>query len=194
MGVGITNKPKIETRVRIRVLFDVICNLSSAFGFPDSAQRLLEIGILHQQVLKTITAYYMDNKNTCVGLVTFKIDWALHKMLAESSDGESLEIDNTKSLRDQYAEWAEDLVKYIVMMKKKYAVVRTDIRVTYIDELYYDSNVDKLQKVRESMGTHPCKKTDAITYNNSKVESFAREIECRSSFLPELAIVVQSRD
>lgn len=189
METAINLNLDITTKVRIQVLYDVIKELSTAFGFPNTINKILYKGIVDRQILSSIYAHYMNDKNLSVGLVKFNIDWKKQKMYAETSTGKEIEIKNDVPLIEQFALWATDIVNYVNIMQRKFKVKKVRVFFRYRDEIRNDPVADK--EADEFLGLSKSK--EIIKYSTKDGKEFERKMKFISEMLPELEIEIQSK-
>lgn len=185
---NINTNLNIETRVRLFVLYDIIKNLATSFGFPKTIEETLKKGIRDEQILSSVYAYYLDDEDKAVGKVAFEIDWELYEMYTSTELGKEIVIDNKIPLVDQFANWSTDIVKYVNEMREKLNVKKIKVYYRYRAEIRNDAIKDK--EADEFLGL--VKSNKKIEFNNEKAENFKRDMTCISEMLPELEINIQS--
>jgi hypothetical protein len=178
----------IMLQVRIRVLYDVINNLTTAFGFPSSIADILYKGIVKKQILESVYAYYINEEDKAVGKAEFIIDWDKYNLYANTGSGRNIEIDTTSSLLDQFATWAQDLINYIEMMQTTLHVSRIKVFFRYRKEIRTDCSKDK--EADDFLGL--TKATNNIDFDDHETSEFQRIMNCTSEMLPELEIIISS--
>ncbi len=186
---GINTNLNIKTRVRLYVLYDIIKNLSESFGFPKTIEKTLQRGIKEKQILSSVYAYYLDAEEQAIGKVTFEIDWETYEMYASTESGKDIIINDKIPLVDQFANWANDIIKYVSEMSEKYGVKKIQVYYRYRPEIRNDAIKDK--EADEFLGL--AKSDKKIEFNNDKAENFARQMTYVSELLPELKIDIQSK-
>lgn len=189
MDTNLNLKLNIKTKVRIQVLYDVLKELCTAFNFPKSTISILHKGIVEKQILSSVYAHYLDKNEKSVGLVRFNIDWNKHKMYADTTMGNKIEISNEKTLMEQFALWSTDIIKYIQIMQKELNVKKIDVYYRYIDKIRNDPIADK--EADEFLGL--VKSKNNIKFNEEKKDDFERKMRFVSEMLPELEIEIQSK-
>lgn len=179
----------LETCVRIQVLHDVVRNLCTDFGLPDSIIDVLYKGIVEKQLLATISAYYIDFEDNAVGMVEFKIDWQKHELYAVTDTGKEITIRKQVSLMDQFAEWSHDIVNYVNDMRKALGVEDIKVYFSYKDEIKKNPRSSLEADVFLGLvnATVPKK------FNDAKEKEFIRKMGFTSEMLPELRISIESR-
>lgn len=188
MDSGISLSVDIKTRVRIKVLYDVIKELCCAFDFPERTLEVIHKGIVEKQILKSISADYIDDRGESVGMIRFNIDWEKHKMYAESTMGKYIEIQSDKPLIEQFALWSNDIVSYIKIMQKELNVKTIHVYYHYREEIWRDPVADK--EADAFLGLS--KTTEKYKYNNEKSIRFERKMKFVSQMLPELELEIRS--
>ena len=186
---GINTNLNLETKVRLFVLYDVIKNLSSSFGFPDTIEKTLKRGIRDRLILSSVYAYYFDDEDKAVGKVSFEIDWSTYEMYASTELGKEIVIKNNIPLVDQFANWSTDIIKYVNTMRKKLNVKRIQVYYRYRTEIRNDAV--KSKEADEFLGLFRSNKQ--IEFNSEKADDFDREMIVISEMLPELKISIQSK-
>ncbi len=177
----------IETQVRIHVLYDVIENLAKNFNFPDVYNTLYK-GIVDKQIIKTINAYYIDATQDIVGQVSFDIDWNKHEVFASTSTGERITLSKDKSLTEQFADWSQDIFKYVDDMQKALNVNKVKVTYLFRDEIYNDKKAhDEAMSFLGLVDVY-----DDFSISKSKGKKFEREMSLVSQMLPELRINIKS--
>ncbi len=185
---GINTNLNIKTKVRLFVLYDIIKNLSSSFGFPKTIEETLKKGIQDKQILSSVYAYYLDDEGKAVGKVTFEIDWEVYEIYASTESGKDIVINDKIPLVDQFANWSTDIIKYVNEMREKLNVKKIQVYYRYRAEIRNDAIKDK--EADEFLGL--VKSNTEIEFNNIKAENFKRDMTYISEMLPELKINIQS--
>lgn len=185
---GINTNLNLKTKVRLFVLYDIIKNLSSSFGFPKTIEETLKKGIRDKQILSSIYAYYFDDEDKAVGKVSFEIDWEVYEMYASTELGKDIIVNDKIPLVDQFANWSTDIIKYVNEMRKNLNVKRIQVYYTYRAEIRNDAIKDK--EANEFLGL--VSSDEKIEFNNEKAENFERDMTYISEMLPELKINIQS--
>lgn len=185
---GIDLNLNIHTRVRIYVLYDVIKNLCTSFGFPDYIEETLKKGIKEKQILGSVYAYYLDDEGKAVGKVTFEINWQTYEMYASTESGKEILLNEKIPLVDQFANWSKDIVNYVDEMRKALNVKKIQVFYRYRPEIKNDVLKDK--EADEFLGLK--KSNNAIEFDKEKINDFERKMSFVSEMLPELKINIES--
>lgn len=140
MAVKLSVASKVLVKSRISILHDTLNELVVAFKAMDEAQRsTLKKGVLEKKIIRSIYISYLDSKKEVVCKITLKIDWELHKVFSDSSDQSSFEIDPSKSLNDQLAEWSKHMIEHVNRIYKHFDVDTVNVSYEYIPEIKNDS-------------------------------------------------------
>lgn len=186
--IGIKTNLDLKTRVRIRVLYDVIKNLAESFGFPKTIEETLKKGIQEKQILSSVYAYYLDADGKAVGKVAFEIDWETYEMYRTTETGSKIAINDEIPLVDQFANWANDIVKYVDKMRQSMGVKKIKVYYRYRPEIRMDSV--KAREADKFLGL--VSSNSSIEYSG-KTDDFVRVMTYVSEMLPELQIKVESK-
>jgi len=184
---NINTNLNIETKVRLFVLYDIIKNLSTSFGFPKTIEETLKKGIRDKQILSSVYAYYLDNEDKAVGKVSFEIDWEAYEMYASTDSGKEVIINDKLPLVDQFANWSTDIIKYVNEMREKLNVKNIQVYYRYRTEIRNDAIKDKEADEFLSL----VKSNKKIEFNNEKTDNFKRNMTYISEMLPELKINIK---
>jgi len=189
MSNGIRIGSRLEKRVRINVLRDVVGELVKGFGVSPSSQKTIEKGI-EIEAIKRILINYLDVNNRLVGRVIIDIDWNKHRVLAQSDSGNSFMVDTSRSVAEQISLVYRLLVLHTQKLRQAYSVQSIEVQLNYTDSVR--TNAARLNQVRALLDTYPVDE-DYAWSNKPRVSNKGLEIQLEyiSKILEELKIRIE---
>lgn len=141
----------VKVMPRIEALYYFVYELAECFHAEDDILSRIKIGILDNQIIKTITLLYKDNLGENVGKVVISIDWDKHFLLVDTDDGKNLQFDLSKSIVDNVVGWKKIVVTHIEQVMKQFNVSSVEGWYLYRTQFYENDII--LEQTRKILGT-----------------------------------------
>ncbi len=177
-------KPKLMVVPRINVLTTAISEFAAAFGANSDCIESIKKGVLEKQILKKVYLSYY-NKQNFVGRITLEIDWNMHRVMLNSSDGKTFNLRTDCSVIQQLDSASNEIIQHVERMKDACGVTRIKSSYDYADE--YNSDPKKKREAMSFLG-HQYGDFD-VTAKAS--EEFKTHISFIAGKLKELKITVE---
>lgn len=125
-------KPEILVLSRLRVLYDVVDQLTRSFCVQDqqTVSDIIRKGILERQYLSAVHIYLIDKKNLRLADIALEIDWNIHRVKIKSGQDE-FHLDSDRSVSDQVSSIFPLITKHINSMKNAFGIVRSEVWYTF---------------------------------------------------------------
>jgi hypothetical protein len=124
-------KPALEIRARLRVLYEIVDELTNAFAIecPQSATLIIRKGILEQQLLSAVNIYFINDHGQRVASVDLSIDWIKHEVRLEAG-AEEFHIEQQRSVAEQISMVFPVFTSHVEQMRSALNVKRTEVWFT----------------------------------------------------------------